>query len=192
VILKRDQLVQAWRETKKIEIPYFGGKEVELFFDEEDSLLYFSSTIINFLTLGEDHRLADTRHPYSYFKDFTDDVGFDWVEEGMEMLTEESPGIWGFVYPNVLYAEESWDVGNKDQMRKFVVLEGNCGWEAEHGILMSWRDGNELVKVSEYDGHATHGHAYDDVSKDAFVYFSNRPEMCTRPVSKSNSLLSRI
>jgi hypothetical protein len=96
------------------------------------------------------------------------------------------------VYPNVLYAQESWDVGNKDQMRKFVVLEGNCGWEVEHGILMSWRDGNELVKVSEYDGHATHGHAYDDVSKDAFVYFSNRPEMCTRRVSKSNSLLSRI
>jgi hypothetical protein len=46
---------------------------------------------------------------------------------------------------------------------------------------MSWRDGYELVKLSPFNGHATNGHAYDDLSKDAFIYYSARAEMCTKP-----------
>ena len=152
-----------------------------MFFENEEELLYFADAIRNFLALGPNARADATRHVYSYFKDFTDEVGFEWADPGMEKITKESPDIWQFVYPSVIGAQESWDVGDKHRLQKFVVLEGNCGWEQEHGILLSWRDGNELVKVSDYDGHATNGHAYADLSKDAYVYYSLRPEMCTRP-----------
>ena len=30
----------------------------------------------------------------------------------------------------------------------------------EHGLQMSWADGTNLVKVSEFDGHPTNGHAF--------------------------------
>lgn len=42
--------------------------------------------------------------------------------------------------------------------------------EEEHGLLMSWEDGSKLVKVSDFDGHPTNGHAGADVSRDQFVY----------------------
>jgi hypothetical protein len=192
--LSNGELLEALRNGAKIPVPYFGDKEVELFFEDDEELLYFADTIREFLKLTEEDRVKDTRHGYAYFKDFVDDVGFEWVEEGMERLTSETDAIWKFVYPTVLGAQESWDLGTRGQLRKFVVLEGNCGWEQEHGILMSCKDGRELVKVSDYDGHATWGHAYNDLTKDVWVYYSNRPAMCTRHglAEPSRSLLSRF
>jgi hypothetical protein len=81
----------------------------------------------------------------------------------------------------------SWDLGDKEQLRRYIVVEGECGWEADHGILMSWRDGRELVKVSGYDGHATNGHAYDDLELDKWVYHSFRSKWCTRNPLLGNS-----
>jgi hypothetical protein len=179
--LTNTQLVAALKESRSIPLPYFGGKEVELFFDDEEELLQFADAIRALLALGPPDRAADTRHAWAYFKDCTDDVGFEWVDVGMEALPPSSEDIWNFVTPNTLSAIESWDVGNGDVTRQFITLEANCGWEAEHGLSMSWRDGKELVRLSGFDGHATNGHAYDDLSKDAFVYCSSRPEMCTRP-----------
>jgi hypothetical protein len=98
----------------------------------------------------------------------------------MELLDLNSEEIWNFVYPTTLGAMESWDLGDPGRQRKYMVLEGECGWEKEHGILMSWRDGRELVKVSDYDGHATNGHAFDDPQKDRWIYYSLRDDMCTK------------
>jgi hypothetical protein len=175
-----ERLLELWRGKRALALPYFDGREVELFFEDEDELLLFADSIRRFLELGPADRAGATPHVHAYFRDVTAQAGFDWVEEGMENLRPGSEDIWRFVYPTTLGAHESWDVGTRDRTRQFVVLEGNCGWEPEHGILFSWRDGAELVKVSGYDGHATHGHAYDDPSKDNYIYFSPEPEMCTR------------
>lgn len=177
--LSNEEIVQIWRDNSKVPLPYFDGKEVELFFEDEEELLYFADIIRRFLTLTPADRRSDTQHAYAYFKDFTDDVGFEWVDPGLKHLESNSDEIWRFVEPTTLGAMESWDVGAKAPKRQYVVLEGNCGWEIEHGILMSWRDGAEMVKLSGYDGHATNGHAYDDLSKDRYIYHSLRPEMCT-------------
>jgi hypothetical protein len=177
--LTNAELVAAFNDGRRIPLPYFGGKTVELFFEDEAELLQFADAIRAFLALGPADRNAATRHAWAYFRDFTDDVGFDWVDAGMEGLADGSEDIWNFVTPNTLSAAESWDVGNSDAVRHFITLDANCGWEAEHGLSMSWRDGTELVKLSGFDGHATNGHAYDDLSKDAFVYYSARAEMCT-------------
>ena len=175
------QLVAAWKEGKAVPLPYFDNKEVELFFDDEEEVMHFAGAIQNFLALTQIDRATATRHLWAYFKDHTDDVGFEGVEAGLENLPKGSERIWQFVTPITITAVEAWDVGNRDTLRKFVILEANCGWEMEHGLSMSWRDGSELVKVSGYDGHATNGHAYDDLSKDAFVYYASNPEMCTKP-----------
>jgi hypothetical protein len=177
--LTNSELVAAWREACGVPLPYFGGKDVELFFESEAELRQHGDAIRNFLALGPAHRIADTRHAFAYFKDVTDDVGFEWVDEGMEGLPQNSEQIWKFVTPNSLSAIESWDVGDRDRTRQFIIIEGDCGWEAEHGISLSWRDGEELVKLSAYDGHATNGHAYGDLAKDAYIYYSANAAMCT-------------
>jgi hypothetical protein len=178
--LSDDELLEIWSRGDRLALPFFGGEEVELFFEDEDELLLFAGSIRRFLTLGPADRAAATPHVHAYFRDVTDEAGLDWVEDGMKTLPPGSEAIWRFVYPTTLGVQESWDIGTRDRTRQFVVVEGNCGWEPEHGILFSWRDGAELVRVSDYDGHATHGHAYDDPSKDVYIYHSPRSEMCTR------------
>jgi len=177
--LSNDELVRFWRKNAPLPLPYFDDRQVELFFEDEEELLHFADAIRNFLTLGPADRIADTMHLHAYYRDFTEDVGFDWVDPEMRHLAPGSPDIWHFVSPTSLGAMDSWDVGAKDRSKPYVVLEANCGWEVEHGLLMSWREGVELVKVSGYDGHATNGHAYSDLSKDQYIYHSQRPERCT-------------
>lgn len=177
--LTDDQLLYAYRNGTKIAVPYFGGQEVELFFEDEEELIQSADMLRQFMKLTAKDRLQDTPHIYAYFKDFTDDVGFEWVEDGMENLSPGSAEFWNFVYPTSIGVMESWDLGNRDQLRQFVVVEANCGWEEEHGLLMSWRDGRELAKVSSYDGHATNGHAYSDVTLDRWIYYSRRVDIRT-------------
>jgi hypothetical protein len=177
--LSNSQLAAAFREGRPVQLPYFGGNEVELLFEDEVELLHSADTIRNFLALGPADRAADTRHAWAYFNDFTNDVGFEWIDEGMVTLPQGSRDIWNFVAPNSITVQESWDIRNRNATRRFLVLEGNCGWEVEHGIAMSWREGRDLVKLSPYDGHATNGHAYDDLSKDAWIYYSTNPALCT-------------
>jgi hypothetical protein len=178
--LTNAKLAAAFKDGRRIALPYFGGKAAELSFEDEAELLHFADAIRAFLALGLADRTTATRHAWAYFKDFTDDVGFEWVDAGMEALPLNSDNIWNFVTPNTLSAIESWDVGNRDATRQFITLEANCGWEAEHGISLSWRDGAELVKLSAYDGHATNGHAYDDISKDDYIYYSANAAMSTK------------
>lgn len=171
-------LVRMWRDQAPLPLPYFDNQEVELFFEDEEEVLHAADSIRAFLSLGPSDRLCDTRHVLAYFRDFTADAGFEWCESGLAELASDEE-IWRHVYPTSLGMMESWDLGTEDRLRQFIVLEANCGWEQEHGLLMSWRDGAELVRVSGYDGHATHGHAYADVSKDAFVYYAQNARFST-------------
>ena len=166
--------------VQKFPSPILVATRSSCFFEDDEELLYFAGTIRAFFALTELDRLAATPHVFAYFKDFTDEHGFEWGDSDMKRLTGPTEDIWRFVYPTVLGAQEGWDIANRDRMRQYVVLEANCGWEREHGILMSWRDGKDLVKVSGYDGHATNAHAYGDLTKDAWIYHSLNPGKGTR------------
>ena len=177
--LSDQQLLDTFRDNRRLAVPFFGGKEVELFFEDEEELLELAENVRSFMGLGEAQRLEATRHLWAYFNDFTSDVGLEWVDAGLKALSADSPDIWNFVQPSTLSAERSWDLHSRDVLRPYVIVECNCDWEAEHGLLLSWRDGTELVKVSGYDGHATNGHAYNDLSRDAWVYNAVNPQFRT-------------
>jgi 6-phosphogluconate dehydrogenase (decarboxylating) len=178
--LTNKELVSAMRDRRKIPLPYFGGALAELDFDSEIELLEFADVIRNFLQKNESDRLRDTKHAWAYFLDFVEDVGMECAEDGMADLERGSAAIWNFVRPIYLNATESWEVTDKNTERKFVVLDCRCGWEIEHGMMMSWREGTELVKVSGYDGHPTNGHAFDDLTQDQWVYCGNNLQHNTR------------
>lgn len=35
----------------------------------------------------------------------------------------------------------------------YLVIEGGCDWEPEHGLLLSLQNGTRWARVSDYDGH---------------------------------------
>lgn len=96
-------------------------------------------------------------------EDLSGEVG---DEPGFPRVPEHA-GVWDFVTltdaPHVRRDEGTW----------FVVLDNECAWEPEHGLMIVLREGREVVKVSEYDGHLTNRHAFaDDTIPEGAVYWS--------------------
>ncbi|SMC29103.1 hypothetical protein SAMN02745857_03605 [Andreprevotia lacus DSM 23236] len=52
----------------------------------------------------------------------------------------------------------------------YVSLTCNCDWDREHGLQIVLRNGEQVVKIGPYDGHLTHGDAYDDPTLEAVIY----------------------
>ena len=46
----------------------------------------------------------------------------------------------------------------------FVALENECDWEPEHGLMLVFKGGRKITKISGYDGHLTNRHAFGDHS----------------------------
>lgn len=56
----------------------------------------------------------------------------------------------------------------------YVVLENECSWAPEHGLMIVLREGRQVTKVGQYDGHLTKALADDSIPEDA-VYWSPCP-----------------
>lgn len=124
------------------------------------------SALKAFLDLTPADRLSDTRHVYAYYCDVRQAVASEDGRE-LEMSALKSPAaIWTHVTPTQIYLE----AGSDGDAHFHVVAECECDWEDEHGLMMVWRDGATLCKVSDFDGHITNANAYDDDSLADVVY----------------------
>lgn len=119
-----------------------------------------------FLALTSRDRLADSRHLYAYYRDVKQAVASEDGRE-LEMAVPKTPeAIWTHVTPTQLYL----DAGRDGDPHLYIVAECECDWEDEHGLMMVWRDGATLCKVSGFDGHVTNADAYDDDTLADVVY----------------------
>lgn len=58
-------------------------------------------------------------------------------------------------------------------------VEANVPWEVEHGLIMFWEDGINLVKVGQVDGHVTNANSYADPNLENVVYAAIDPQFKT-------------
>jgi hypothetical protein len=162
-----------------IQVPYFDNREIDL--TDEDGHLHRSegarAALNSFLKLTSADRLADTRHVFAYYSDVCDVVGSDFLEEVMGPLPTDPADIWNHVRPRSIFVWDDYMVPDV----WYVVLDANCSWEDEHGLMMVWRNGERLTRVSDYDGHASNTHANTtDPEMANLVYASSDPRYVTR------------
>lgn len=83
-------------------------------------------------------------------------------------------------FPEIVDAEDVWDhveltsepLLRHDGAAWYVVLENECDWEPEHGLMIVLRDGHKVVKVGPYDDHLTNRQAFgDDSIPDDAIYW---------------------
>lgn len=155
-------------------VPYFDHAEVQIFEAEVLADQGAQAAWNNFLSLTVADRLADSHHVYAYYKDYHEAVGGeDWLDE--EMGVPENPeAIWQYVTPGTV------ELRKDDDGIWYVMLEAECGWEVEHGLLLVWREGKVLIKTGSYDGHTTNAYAYDDELLTDVVYAATNPAYTTR------------
>lgn len=175
-------------DTDLLEILNSGGDVPVAYFDNQrisvnnDKLDPNKALIVlkNFLTLSTDHRTQDTRHLYAYYK-YTFQTAQEYVLEDMDGVVPTIDEIWDHVTPTLIYFDHL-DAGKYVKVpTTFLMLEGQVAWEIEHGLLMSWNDGRSLVKVGQFDGHPTNGHARANPALDKYVYYTSNESFCTRP-----------
>ncbi|WP_240230868.1 DUF6985 domain-containing protein [Devosia lacusdianchii] len=156
-------------------VPYFDNAEMETIEAVEDAGA--AAALAAFVALTPADRLADARHVFAYYKDYHQAVGGeDWLDE--QMGVPETPAdIWRHVTPGGEIAVEK---GRKGDDNWYVVMEANCAWEEEHGLMLVWRNGTTLTKVGGYDGHLTNVNAYADDSLVDVVYAASDPTFTTR------------
>ena len=61
----------------------------------------------------------------------------------------------------------------------YVGVEANIPWEVEHGLIMFWEDGINLVKVGRVDGHVTNANSFADPNLENVVYAAFDPKFMT-------------
>ena len=156
-------------------LPYFDGVEVPLV--EAPSNPVEAAALQAFLTLTPAERLAASRHVHAYYLDFHSAVGGeDWLDAEMG-IPATAEAIWNHVRPKVVFAAHDPYSTTGDA---YVVVEADCDWEEEHGLMLCFRHGTRLTKCGGFDGHLTNASAYDDDTLADIVYHASNPGFTTR------------
>jgi hypothetical protein len=155
----------------KIRVPYFDDCDVQL--DDEDSLN--NPALVEFLKRDLQDRLKDSRHVFNYYQDFRTMIGGeDWLDDEMGIVTIPEQ-IWSHVTPRFVLM----DGGRGSDESQYVIVEAECAWEVEHGLMMVWKDGKFLCKVGGYDGHVTNSNSYADDKLINVVYSGSDDKFTT-------------
>ncbi|RSC30055.1 hypothetical protein EGT36_27835 [Agrobacterium sp. FDAARGOS_525] len=159
-----------------IVVSYFDGAEVELDEEPDPDAPAAAAALGAFLALTKADRLSDTRHVFAFYRDYYEEAGRpEWLEE--EIGFPQSPAdIWDHVTPGPVTVEK----GRRDDENWYVVMQAECGWDAERGLMMVWRGGATLTKVGGYNGHLTNVNVYADRTLENVVYKARNPEYTTR------------
>lgn len=160
------------RET--LSVPWFDNVVLEL--EAEPKTARDAAALAKFLTLTAQDRRKASRHVHAYYRVFHYAVGGeDWLDAQMGIpATPED--IWTHVQPQLIFVQSRDDMPG----HSYVVVEANCDWEEEHGLMLVWKDGTELTKVGGYDDHLSNVWAYADDSLADVVYAGSSPEFTTR------------
>ena len=174
-----DELLKLLESGGMVEVAYFDAAKISLRC-EDVPVAEALPALKNFLKLTAKQRRADGRHLLAYCKLMIEVVGEESVLGDLGGVLPTVDEIWNYARPLGI-SFSALDPGKYAFERTiYVNVEGEVDWEPEHGLQMVWEGGARLVKVSEYDGHPTNGHASAKPERDQFVFSCFIPELCTQ------------
>jgi hypothetical protein len=155
-----------WWECDSLAIPMFGGVSVQVTLtpDAADRAISpdMDEAAAAMLALDPEALQFIVPHLWQNYRDCTEMLS----EEDFPQIADNED-ILGYVRPSNVAFERN------DDGRVYLSLECNCDWEIEHGLQLVLQDGRRWVKVSNYDGHLTDGHAYAKELLDAWMQDPN-------------------
>ncbi|MCA9781645.1 MAG: hypothetical protein KC800_33235 [Candidatus Eremiobacteraeota bacterium] len=151
-----------WWEGRSVDVPLLGGLTLPVtfldlnpssdpsFVDEADAALQ------KFLAKTLEDRGRISPLVKQNCGDFLDAVGVDDWNLQMAQITQPDD-IWDFVHPKAIRINRR----RRRDKALYLQIECECDWEEEHGLLLVFREGEHLTRVSDQDGHLTEADAYD-------------------------------
>ena len=151
-----------WLVTEPRPVPALGAScrfRIDGFEPQDQGNLV--SCIEAFCSLGFPDLARASAAVFAYYQDVVAGVDGDWGQPRIATAGD----VWNHVRltnaPLCQHDGATW----------FVVLENECAWEPEHGLMIVLESGSQVTKVGPFDGHLTNRHAHgDETIPDSAVY----------------------
>jgi hypothetical protein len=162
---------------QRLALPFFDGLDVEDLRDLVPMSSEGEMALANFLALGAADRRQATRHVLNYCHDeiARSEAEAYGPETPLPLVTAET--VWTHVHPKSILVEDRADA---EGLESYVVIEADCDWEPEHGLMLCFRGGRSLTKCGPFDGHVSNRKSYPDDSLIGVVYVGVDPAFTTR------------
>ena len=142
-------LPDEWWRSEPCSIPYWSGRpqrfHVTCGTEENAFAPDVHDAISAFLRLSDADRLLATPQVLAYYQLMLDATDID------PLPIDVPDDVWRFVTPTQIYVSRR----HRRDKDVYVELLCECDWEVEHGLLLVYRKGQQLVRVSDQDGHLT-------------------------------------
>jgi len=168
----QDEVHEKWYHwlSDAVPIPYLNNNELRIRLEfSDDELDRFQKeidiTVKNTLRLNESDRNRTKPHLFDYYRDVVLVIGEEYLEEMPPLETDEH--IFDYVNLTQLSIGKGSIAGNF-----YANFSGNCDWEIEHGVSISFLQGKELAMVSSVS-HICNSDAYADKDKDRYIYIGS-------------------
>jgi hypothetical protein len=176
-----------WK-SKGIEIPFFDNEKLTIIFlnfePEHDNTFVEEAdqALSNFLKLTSADRNSISGLAYRNCMNFLDAIGFDEAGDPLRLINKQDE-IWKFIYPTEIFVIRRHR-GDNDI---YVQIDCECDWEQEHGLQLVYRQGKQLTRISEQDGHLTEADAYDKPDVEHEFLSINNTGIAINPAYNSTS-----
>lgn len=164
--LERDPDIPEWMRSAPVSVPYFGGLALPFVLrgvEDDSAPADFESALSAFFRLGAVEREQAGRYVFQLYRQFVEAVG----EDEFDFTIASASAVWDFVTPTEIHVSRRH---RRDQL-VYVEILAECRWEIEHGLVVIYRSGSTLSRVSEQDGHLTTSDAFDlPEERDTIIY----------------------
>ena len=128
-----------WLESEPIQIPYFNNEKFIITLVEKNSefILNAENAFKNFLKLNNSDRDKNSELVINYYEDV---LRSGYTEK---MILKKQSEIWNFVSP-LRITILNWS----EDESFFVCIECSCDWEKEHGLQLTFKNGEILIKAN--------------------------------------------
>ena len=146
--LIQDERFEDWWESQPVKIPFFEDKALKVIFinflpkKDEKFVSEADTAFKKFLQLTKADRLKLSDVVHKNCMDFLNAVGYDEDDEPLWSIKDKNK-IWEFVYPEQIHVTREHSENNKIDIR--LVCE--CEWEVEHGLQITFNQGNQLIDI---------------------------------------------
>lgn len=158
--LIRDEAFSDWWRSGEIFVPMLEQKISIVFMDfeptqDEKFMDQADEALSHFLSFDKAYRDSISGLAYRNCIEFLDAVEYDEDDEPLRLIRNENE-IWKFIYPTEILVAK--DASSENGI--YVIVACDCEWEREHGLQLVFKNGKQLTRVSEQDGHWSDADAY--------------------------------
>lgn len=160
-VLRQHKEFDDWWEGSDVAIPLLNQKALPITFTDlpaeetQDFLIDADAALANFLKIGMEERASMAPHIWQNCKEFLEAIGYEEEDQALWDI-KKAEEIWSFVDFRNIYVERR----HRRDQDIYISLQGECDWEQEHGLQLVFRQGKQLTRVSQIDGHLTEADAY--------------------------------